>query len=72
MSIIVEAHYFDRKLGVCYWLVFNSNMKFNMLTLTADIISGMTILEECSVVITATYSENVAMLSSRYFNRASL
>ncbi len=46
-------------------------MKFNMLALTADIISGMTILEECSVVITATYSENVAMLSSRYLNRSS-
>ncbi|EYU15316.1 hypothetical protein Ppb6_03654 [Photorhabdus australis subsp. thailandensis] len=41
-----------------------------MLTLTADIISGMTILEECPVAITVTYSENIA-LPSRYFKRFS-
>ncbi|WP_254921060.1 hypothetical protein [Photorhabdus luminescens] len=42
-----------------------------MLTLTADIVSGITVLAESPVVITVTYSENVAMLSSRYFNRFS-
>ncbi len=42
-----------------------------MLTLTADIISGMTILGECPVAITVNYSENVVMSSSRYFNRFS-
>ncbi len=43
-----------------------------MLTLTADIVSGIMVLEACPIVITVTYSENVAMLSSRYFNRFSL
>ncbi len=59
------------KPGVCYLLVFNFNIRFNMLTLTADIISGMTILGECPVAITVNYSENVVMSSSRYFNRFS-
>ncbi len=63
----MEEHYLDRKLGVCYLLVFN----FNMLTLTADIVSGIMVLEACPVVITVTYSENVVMLSSRYFNKFS-
>ncbi|WP_332009641.1 hypothetical protein, partial [Photorhabdus akhurstii] len=36
--------------------MFNFNMRFNMSTLTADIISGITVLEECPVVITVTYS----------------
>ncbi len=42
-----------------------------MLTLTADIISGMTVLEECPIAITVTYSENIDMLPSRYFKRFS-
>ncbi len=42
-----------------------------MLTFIADIVLGITVLEECSVVIIVTYSENVAMSSSRYFNRFS-
>ncbi len=31
-------------------------MRFNMSTLTTDIVSGITVLEECPVVITVTYS----------------
>ncbi|NHB60227.1 hypothetical protein C5472_03370 [Photorhabdus sp. RW14-46] len=47
---------FDRKLDVFYLLMFNFNMRLNMSTLTADIVSGITILEGCPVVITVTYS----------------
>ncbi|NHB60228.1 hypothetical protein C5472_03375 [Photorhabdus sp. RW14-46] len=36
--------------------MFNFNMRFNMSILTADIVSGITVLEECPVVITVTYS----------------
>ncbi|MBS9439436.1 hypothetical protein EAE91_20515 [Photorhabdus noenieputensis] len=36
--------------------MFNFNMRFNVSTLTADIVSGITILENCPVVITVTYS----------------
>ncbi|MBS9430375.1 hypothetical protein C6H66_21680 [Photorhabdus hindustanensis] len=36
--------------------MFNFDMRFNMSTLTADIVSGITVLEECPVVITVTYS----------------